>query len=389
MGYLAVCAVNPDLAPAKKLLLDNRNTVEFPQCTLQTLASGEFQSGFEQAASDHVPYRDNLLQANAAVQRLGVRTANLPFGYSAIPTYYGSNYAEATDAGIVQEMPALQSKKMEAAFAANAEALNKLAEKIEGTLVYYRPARLSCSSISPVSKLMNNIADEDYVQDVFLDKLDDRWQLASNEYSSLKDYKEDFFRTDHHWKIGGAVKGYEAIMDALGKEPISLSEPKSVGWPAWYGSASRIGIDFTVKGEKVQDVEYERSELKVTVDGEEKNEAVLDRGYRAKGAKSYTPKKAYENYYGTWFHGDYGTLVLENPSCENGETLLVIGDSYTNCMDRFFAESYARVVVVDPRYFEGSLSSLIDEEKPTDLVCLLSDYMVRSTEDNVTSMLSS
>ena len=389
MGYLAVCVVKPALAPSAKLLLDNRNITEFPECSFQTLASGTFQSSFEKAASDHVPCRDELLKANAAAQRLGIRTANLPFGYKTIPTYYGSGYAEARETQLVQAMPVAQSEEMEAVLAANADALNNLSEKIDGKLVYYRPARLDCSSFSPAAKLMKGIADGGYIQDVFLDKLDSKWQLASNEYSSLKEYKEDFFRTDHHWKISGAVKGYETIMDALGRETVSFSDPEFVGWGAWYGSAARMGIDFTLKGEKVQDVDYERSTLEVTINGEKKNEASLERGYSAKGAKSYTPKKNYESYYGAWFHGDYGIITIENPSCGNDDTLLIIGDSFSNCIERFFAESYSRVVVVDPRHFEGSLSALIDEEKPRDLACILSDQTVRSNENNVTKTLTS
>ena len=105
---------------------------------------------------------------------------------------------------------------------------------------------------------------------------------------------------------------------------------------------------------------------------------MLDVGYSPENAKSKQPEEKYANQYGTWFHGNYATLVIENPSCENNETLLIIGDSYSTCIDRFFAESYARVVVIDPRLFEGSLSALIDEEKPRDVVCILSDLTVRS-----------
>ena len=378
MGYLLVCAANPDLTPAKRLLLENRDINEFPECSPQTLISGTFQSAFEKAASDHMPARDELLQVNAAAQRLGIRTANLPFDYAAIPTYYGSDYAEASKAQLVQVMPATRTKEMKEAFATSANALNSLGEKIDGTLVYYRPTRLASSSFSPAAKLMRNIADESYAQDAFLDKLDDKWQIASDEYSSLEEYKEDFFRTDHHWKIGGAVKGYETIMEVLGKEFISFSAPESVGWPTWYGSASRIGIDFDVSGEKLQDVDYERSKLNVIVDGRAEDETMLDVGYSPENAKSKQPEEKYANQYGTWFHGNYATLVIENPSCENNETLLIIGDSYSTCIDRFFAESYARVVVIDPRLFEGSLSALIDEEKPRDVVCILSDLTVRS-----------
>ena len=58
-------------------------------------------------------------------------------------------------------------------------------------------------------------------------------------------------------------------------------------------------------------------------------------------------------------------------------------------MERFFAESYARVVVVDPRRFEGSLSSLVDEKNPTDVACILSDQTVETSGNNVTKTLAS
>ena len=389
MGYLAVCVVKPALAPSAKLLLDNRNITRFPECSFQTLASGTFQSDFEKAASDHIPCRDELLKTNAAAQRLGIRTANLLFGYEAIPTYYGSDYAEVPEAQFVQALPAAQSEEMETTLGANADALNSLSEKIDGKLVYYRPARLDCSSFSPAAKLMKNVETEGYVQEKLFDKLDEKWQIIANTYTSLEEYGEDYFRTDHHWKISGAVKGYKSIMDALDRDPLNLSEPKSVGWSAWYGSTARVGIDCTVEGDEVQDVDYERSALKVTIDGKKKNEEALDKIYSAKGAKSYTPKKNYENYYRAWFHGDYGIITIENPSCSNDDTLLIIGDSYSNCIERFFAESYSRVVVVDPRHFKGSLSALIDEEKPRDLVCIFCDFLVRGDWGKATKMLAS
>ena len=389
MAYLVVCAINPTLEPPQKLPLDNRKTNQFSELTIQNLASGNFQDSFEKAAADHIFCRDKILQINASVQRVAIRTSNLLFNYPAFSTYYGSNCVEMPQVNRIQKKPSAQSEDKSKRMEDNANALNTLVSKIDGNLIYYQCSRIDTSSYSLVSKLVNKMADEKYVQQAFADKLDSRWQFVSGGYNASKDYDQDFFRLDHHWKISGATKAYKRIMQLLDKEAVQFSEPQSTGWPMWQGSFARLGIDFCLEGEQLEDVEYARSTLDVTVDGEKVDETFLDKGYAGSKSSAYIPQENYQDFYDSYFHKRAGIITMENTTLKNDETLLVLADSFSSCMDRFFAESYGRVVVIDPRKFSGSLSDVISKYNPKDCVCIFSDQTIWDLDNGVSEALGS
>ncbi len=445
LGYLVVCAINPALAPPSRLPLDNRKTNQFAELTVQTVASGNFQDSFEKAAADHIFCRDEILQVNAGVQRIGIRTSNLLFNFPAFSTYYGSGSVEMPQVDRIQKKPSMQSETKEKRMQANADALNNLTSKIEGKLIYYKCSRIDSSACSPASKLVNTMADEEYVQQVFADRLDSRWQFLSGEYETIQDFDQDYFRLDHHWKISGATKAYKRIMQILDRESVDFSEPRSAGWPTWQGSFARLGIDFSLEGEQLEDVDYARSALSVTADGKEREEDFLDRGYAGSESSSYQPEENYQDYYDSYFHKRVGILIMTNTTVDgvedgvanatdgesgaveggaaadgvvdvadgagddavggteeaaatgdaagatskNDDTLLILADSFSSCMDRFFAESYKRVIVVDPRKFDGSLSEVINEYSPKDCVCIFSDPTIWDSDNGVPEALSS
>jgi hypothetical protein len=61
-----------------------------------------------------------------------------------------------------------------------------------------------------------------------------------------------------------------------------------------------------------------------------------------------------------------------------------VGDSFTDNFDRFFAESYRHVIVVDLRHYSDTLESLLSENEVDDCVfimaadTMLSDYVIDS-----------
>jgi len=61
---------------------------------------------------------------------------------------------------------------------------------------------------------------------------------------------------------------------------------------------------------------------------------------------------------------------IDNPQKQGSGKLLVIRDSYANCLGGFLAESYETVVMVDLRYYKKPVSELLAAEDFTDvLVC--------------------
>ena len=66
--------------------------------------------------------------------------------------------------------------------------------------------------------------------------------------------------------------------------------------------------------------------------------------------------------------GNHSVVRVKNP--EKQGKLLVIRDSYSNCLGGFLAESYGEVVLVDLRYYRQAVSELVNQEGFDDiLVC--------------------
>ena len=55
---------------------------------------------------------------------------------------------------------------------------------------------------------------------------------------------------------------------------------------------------------------------------------------------------------------------------DNGRALLVLKDSYANCMIPLLTLGYQKIVVVDPRYFTGDLEVLMAAEGVNEVLVL-------------------
>ena len=63
--------------------------------------------------------------------------------------------------------------------------------------------------------------------------------------------------------------------------------------------------------------------------------------------------------YSVFLDGNHPLVRLYNPNASG--RLLVIRDSYSNCLGPFLAESYGEVVMADLRYYRLPLSTLAAE----------------------------
>ena len=74
--------------------------------------------------------------------------------------------------------------------------------------------------------------------------------------------------------------------------------------------------------------------------------------------------------YTVYLDGNHSLVRVQNPEATGKGKLLVIRDSYANCLGTFLAESYEEVVLVDLRYYKKPVSELLaSEEFSNVLVC--------------------
>ena len=164
-----------------------------------------------------------------------------------------------------------------------------------------------------------------------------------------------FYRTDHHWTAAGALRAYRSLPE---------------GYGAWNGTLERFCEDFYgTTWSKTLDPAAEGDQIylfslpeTVTAEADGQSIAVYDR--TAAGRKD-----KYTVYEG----GNHGLLRLSG-GCANGKTLLVVKDSFANCLLPLLTVDYETVLAVDLRYYPGTVRSLLAAEAPDALlfVCEMS-----------------
>lgn len=353
-----------------KSFLEGRVYQMRPDFSTQAFLDGIYQGQTEQYAADLVPARDSALLASAGLQRLGIATANLPFGYPAYPTFFDSAYLVCPAYGAVVEMPRTQrnaTPQMLADAAASFAAAMQAHDDVNWAFGLVDRSRISLAN--PAHGLVSQPADYPYYQQGFLPFLPGSCAVLDLSNADADAYFARYFRTDHHWQATGGYEAYRQAMQAFGRKPLEAAPAQAYAGP-FYGSEARSGL-ITAYADAIVDVEPDTAvpALSVEVDGQPADASWLDEALGEGWSGSYVPEERFANGYAEHFHGDVGHIRIVNPKGKGA--LLVVGDSFTNCMDRLFAYSYREVHIVDPRYSEAKLGEFLEKHPVDDAVFIL------------------
>ena len=163
-----------------------------------------------------------------------------------------------------------------------------------------------------------------------------------------------YYRTDHHWTALGAYSAYSAYMELVGREYPGAEEFTVERHGGFYGSThSKSGL-WLIPSE---DVELWDSGKAFTVTTHQ-NSADIE-GTAHEGVFYRENLEALDKYT-VYLGGNQPLVRIHNPEGEG--KILVIRDSYANCLGTFLANSYAQVVLVDLRYYRAPISQLLAQE---------------------------
>ena len=166
---------------------------------------------------------------------------------------------------------------------------------------------------------------------------------------SIDDYKNYFYETDHHWNSEGSYLGYLHMMKLLNISDglLKVEEETCIQDINFLGSKSRKATlisynnDFCVKT-------FDYPEFKIIINGTEKNYGDEEE-YIALEYSDYI----YENHYAQYYGSDYGEIIFEVEDNIGKENILILGDSYTNSVNKLIASHYSKTFVIDERYYES------------------------------------
>jgi hypothetical protein len=168
-----------------------------------------------------------------------------------------------------------------------------------------------------------------------------------------------YYKTDHHWTTQAAGIAFEEIAGAmkLNTKPYKINYlPVTNSFQGTLASSSGIfNANDTVY------IPVTEPEVNYTVNFVEENRTrttVFD------SSKLYEKSK-----YDVFFGGNFAEVKMES-AAQSDRVLMVIKDSYANCLVPMLIPYFKTIVMVDLRYYNDSLQQEMEKEGVTDILWL-------------------
>lgn len=331
----------------ERTALEGRTYTSLPKFKMSTFLSGEYQDKCESYLADNIPDRENALLFNAGLQRTVIRLAAVPLGYTSYPTFFDSDVVYNSEDSTLADMPSELTQQKIDQLETFGKELEALSQRFPGTRFFVMtPPRASYAEDSPLTALVPNAIDQDDVRHALSGQL-------SN--AQLIDYPSDydtrlkwFYATDHHWNMDGAYEGYRAIAETLGHGSEVIAKGGRIyESPAFYGAYDRDGL-FDEESETVYDYDFDVPLYEVKIDGKQAGMEDLVHDTDKKTDMRFSSR------YSNRFHHEHKEIEITNPEVTDGSKLLIVGDSFTDCIERLLAAHYQTTVAFDPRDTAGN-----------------------------------
>lgn len=339
---------------------EKRELQTMPKVKTGTIKNGKFQKKYEAYLSDQFPGRDDWVQLQTFVSRMFGKTESNG-------VYFGKdNYLlEHYDTSDFEEERMQMNIGALTEFARRAEKKADVKVMMVPTKTWVMKDKLPAFAPS-------------YDEQRFFDALEEEFgdesrQILIPAAQVLQEHSgEDiYYRTDHHWTTLGAWYGYCAYVEAAGGnygQAAMKRQALDLVCTDFYGT-TYAKVRQAVLADKIYVYEPETTLEIVYNMGEKITQTLYETEYLDS-----------EDQYRVFEGGNQAVLEISG-GAENGKTLLLIKDSFANCMLPFLAEDFEKIVVVDLRQLNIGCDALMDMFTPTDVLVLYNSAQFAADRD--------
>ncbi len=364
LGCILLIAVINLIVPSKeKSEEENRMLTQKPAFSITSMVSGSYMEQYEKYQADQFFARDIWRSLKVGISRLGgSREEN--------DVYIGKD-------GQLLEKIAVPDQKV---LKTNLKAMKAFAEQysdVETSMVLVPDAANILSDSLPA--LASTADQNQYISQVRKELGDTvNWVNAVKVLNKHKDEKI-YYKTDHHWTSQGAYYVFQEAAKTLG---IQESSVEYVSYPV---TASFNGVLASKSGCRLD----EKEEINIYVPQAEDNDVVVNYvDEQRKTTSLYDSSKLNErDKYAVYLGGNSSVIDIRTVSGSN-RRLLIIKDSYANAFVQFLTPYFREIVLVDPRYYSGTIGDIMDTYQITDAMFLYSANMFFQ-DNNISGVLSS
>lgn len=333
--FIAVFGLGYLIFPQREVSeMENRYLALCPEFHWKEFINGEFSADFEDYAADQILGKDEFMMLNVAVNR-GIGVSRINQVYIGRDGYLIQDYQEP-DSVLEQNISYIQG------FAQEHPEIDMTMLIVPNVNEIYPEKLPAFASTFPQTEIIGKLqrALEGDVRVV--DGTD-----------TLLEHKEEYiyYKTDHHWTSLGAYYAYDTLCQSLGMEPtpleayqrLELTEP-------FYGS---LYSKAPVVGQ-----ESDRVELFLNPSGE----YVVRNPIQGTTSDSmFVMEQAVKkDKYAVFFGGNEPLFIIESNSSRE-EKVLILKDSYANCLVPLLADQFGEIHMMDLRYYHEDVSEYLQE----------------------------
>lgn len=343
--FLIINIIVPD---KEKSVQENRMLATKPKFRLSSLISGDYDEKFEAYMDDQFVGRDMWRKLKVTVDRIG--GSRLENG-----VYIGTN------GQLLEQIEVADENHL----AANIKAIKSFSESQSKIPVRMMLVPDAANVLNHSLPSLAKPEDQTQMFSMVRKDLGDsvEWIDVSTELNKHKTEKI-YYKTDHHWTTLGAFYAFQAAAPSLGIEGDLSGKYVSYAVSDSFNGmlASKSGVNL---GEKEQ--------IDIYVPTEEDTDLIVD--YVDEGKRStslYDSSKLKEKDQYTVFLGGNSSLLDIRTVSTSTKRLLLVKDSFANSFIPFLTPYYREIVVVDPRYYSGTINDLMDSYRISEVLFLYS-----------------
>ena len=343
--FLIINVIVPD---REKSVQENRMLATKPKFRLSSLISGDYDEKFEAYMDDQFVGRDMWRKLKVTVDRIG--GSRLEIG-----VYIGTN------GQLLEQIEVADENHL----AANIKAIKSFSESQSKIPVRMMLVPDAANVLNHSLPALAKPEDQTQMFSMVRKDLGDsvEWIDVSTELNKHKTEKI-YYKTDHHWTTLGAFYAFQAAAPSLG-----IDGDLSGKYVSYTVSDSFNGMLASKSGVNLG----EKEQIDIYVPTEEDTDLIVD--YVDEGKRStslYDSSKLKEKDQYTVFLGGNSSLLDIRTVSTSTKRLLLVKDSFANSFIPFLTPYYREIVVVDPRYYSGTINDLMDSYRISEVLFLYS-----------------
>lgn len=327
---------------------ENRMLQQRPQFTLAGIESGRLMEQYESYLSDQFVGRNFWVSLKTRIDLLaGKRESN--------GVFKGKNHY------LLEDIASPDQEQM----AQNIEAIESFENKYQDIPMYMMLVPNAANIESGKLPGFAVTEDQDQIFQNIQKELGD-YIIWVDVTKALKKHKSEdlYYRTDHHWTTLGAFYAFQELASSMKLDTSKVSEWKSYAVTSDFNgtlsatSGYETGYEEPIYIYAPENIE-DAPEVVVNYVNEKKKTATLYDSSKLEGKDKYA----------MFLGGNYPMIDIRT-TADTTDRLLLIKDSYANCLVPFLVPYYREIIIIDPRYYYGDITEVMESNKITSVLFL-------------------